>query len=55
MPHPYPLALYLLVLAGLQLFINLKTPRSNFAKTVTYLGMWAAIIASVSIVLMSLR
>lgn len=41
-----PLSLYLLLLAALLLFINMRTSRSRAAKAVTYWGMWAAIVAS---------
>lgn len=41
------LALYLLLVAGLLLFLNIRTRQSQVAKFVSYVGMWAAIGGSV--------
>lgn len=51
MPERYYLAVFLLILAGVLLMINVRTPYNKaFAKFFTYYSMWAAIIASVVVV-----
>lgn len=52
-PKELMLAVFLLALAGILMYLNIHTYRSNLAKRLTYWGMWAAIIASVVLALRS--
>lgn len=47
MPEKYYLAIFLLLVAGMMLVLNLKIRTSRFSKALTWFALWAAIIASV--------